>query len=133
MPKYKHPGLGNKAKEHKACILQRITKDDGVDAFDPEFSMQYPNPFSQHWYNGAEGETRLRAARNEKQRTHAPGAEGSYGAAGDGAVEPRRIVVEGEDREDRAPIQRSKAWDMVKIVEEGSGSRSGSIILMCVI
>ena len=68
--------LGSKAREHKACIVQRTTKDDGEDEFEPEFSMQYPNPFSQHWYNRAEVETRLHAARHEKQRTQAQGEEG---------------------------------------------------------
>jgi hypothetical protein len=85
--------------------------------------MQYPNPFSQHWYNGAEGEMRLHAARNEKQQTQAQGEGGSSGASGDGAGPSRRIVIEGGEIEDRTPIQRSKAWDMVKILEEGTGSR----------
>jgi hypothetical protein len=44
--KYKHPEHGSKAKEHKACIMQRITKDDGADEFDAEFSISYPHPFS---------------------------------------------------------------------------------------
>jgi hypothetical protein len=122
-PKYKHPGHVNKAREHKACILQRTTKDDGADEFDPEFSMQCPSPLAQHWYNGAEGEMRLHSARNERQRTPAQGAGGVTAAAGDAPVQPRRIVIEGEDSEDRTPIQRSKVWDTVKILEEGTGTR----------
>jgi hypothetical protein len=128
-PKYKHPGLGSKAKEHRACILQRITKDDGEEDFDPEFSMQYPQPFTQHWYNGEEGEKRLHAARDGKKRTQTQGAGGgseAAGADGSGAERPRRIIQEdgpGGDSEDRTPNQRSKAWDMVRVIEEGKGPR----------
>jgi hypothetical protein len=98
--------------------------DDGQDEFDAEFAMQYPHPFTQHWYNGQEGDTRLHAARDEKQQTQAQGAGGTSGAGGAGAVQPRRIVQEGaEDSEGQTPIQRSKVWEMVSILEEGQESR----------
>jgi hypothetical protein len=66
-PKFKHPDHEAKGKPHKVCILQRTTKDDGVDGFDAEFSMAYHNPFTHHWYNGEEGQNRLLVARNELQ------------------------------------------------------------------
>jgi len=46
-PKFRHPDHGKLGKPHKACILQRTTKDDGVDVFDAEFSLAYPHPFTE--------------------------------------------------------------------------------------
>jgi len=110
--KYKHPDLGSRAKEHKACILQRNTTDDGVHDLDPEFSIQYPHPFTQYWYNGEEGEKRLHAARNDMAaRTQAQRAGGGSGAsAAVGAVQLRTIDPEVGESEDRAPLQRSNCY-----------------------
>jgi len=83
--KYKHPEHGSKAKEHKACIMQRITKDDGADEFDAEFSISYPHPFSVYWYNGPEGDARLLSARDARKRAQDQDAGGASGSAGAGA------------------------------------------------
>jgi hypothetical protein len=56
------------------------------------------------------------------QEQDAGGVSGSAGARA-GAEQLGRVVLEGEDCEDHTPSQRSKVWEMVKIIDEGSGTR----------
>ncbi len=64
-PKYKDSTV-SRSKEHKVCMMQRTTKDEGASDFNPPFALPYPAPFTKYWYLGPVGQERLRALKDSR-------------------------------------------------------------------
>lgn len=127
-PKYKDPSLGPRAKEHKVCILARISIESWEDASElGDFAMGFPQPFVKFWYLGSEGEERLKAAKQtqEARLSLASGQGGAGSSVGGEDGGPRRIIfTDAPGDVSKAPVQRSKVWDCVRITASGKSMKA---------